>query len=413
MRVVQINGGVFGSTGSIMFGISEQLKINGDKCLCFSPVTVTNRDKDPGYEYEKIGTYNSRRVNVLLDRITGFSGCFSYFVTGKVIKKIKRFSPDIIQLHNIHGGFINAPRLFRFIKKSNISVVWTLHDCWAFTGHCPHYDMISCDKWKTECHACPLYKEYPQSFFDNSRKMFRRKKKWFLDIRNMTIVTPSAWLASQARQSFLGGYPIHTVNNGIDLSVFHPMKSDFRKEHGISDSQKIVLGVAFGWNERKGLDVFEKLSEKLDFDEYKIVLVGVDENTLVNWPDNIIAIRRTQNKTELAKIYSTADVFVNPTREDNFPTVNIEALACGVPVVTFDTGGSGEILDDCCGRIIKKNDINMLVRAVLDICRGKDFIDRKQCVHRAASFNKDDKFAEYVKLYEELIHNERSSKSRI
>lgn len=399
MRVVQINGGVFGSTGTIMFGIAETLKKNGDKCLCFSPVTVTNRNREPGFEYEKIGTFNSRRLNVLFNRITGSEGCFSYFVTKKVIKKIKRFSPDIIQLHNIHGGFINLPALFGFIKKSNIAVVWTLHDCWAFTGHCPHYDMISCDKWKTECFSCPLYREYPQSLSDNSRKMFLKKKRWFSDIRKMTVVTPSEWLASQVKQSFLKNYPVYIVNNGIDLSVFRPTKSDFRKRYGILDLQKIVLGVSFVWNEKKGLDVFVDLSSRLNSAEYKIVLVGTTSEIDGKLPDNIISVHRTANQKELAEIYTAADVFVNPTREDTFPTVNIEALACGVPVVTFDTGGSAEILDKTCGRVIEKNNAEALERAVEDICSGKDFIARENCVLRASHFDKNDKFTQYIDLY--------------
>lgn len=403
MRVVQINGGVFGSTGTIMFGIAETLKKNGDKCLCFSPVTTTNRNREPGFEYEKIGTFNSRRLNVLLNRITGSEGCFSYFVTKKVIKKIKRFSPDIIQLHNIHGGFINLPALFGFIKKSNIAVVWTLHDCWAFTGHCPHYDMISCDKWRTECFSCPLYREYPQSLSDNSRKMFRKKKRWFSDIRKMTVVTPSEWLASQVKQSFLKNYPVCIVNNGIDLSVFRPTKSDFRKRYGISDLQKIVLGVSFVWNEKKGLNVFVDLSSRLNSAEYKIVLVGTTSEIDGKLPDNIISVHRTANQKELAEIYTAADVFVNPTREDTFPTVNIEALACGVPVVTFDTGGSAEILDKTCGRVIEKNNAEALERAVEDICSGKDFIARENCVLRASHFDKNDKFAKYIDLYGKTV----------
>ena len=396
MRVVQINGGVFGSTGRIMFGISDVLRQNGDEALCFSPVTTTNRYREPENEYIKIGTFRSRQINVLFSRLTGYEGCFAYFATRRMLKTISEFKPDIIHLHNIHGGFVNLPMLFKYIKRNKIKTVWTLHDCWSFTGHCPHFISIGCEKWKSGCNNCPLFREYPQSFFDNSKKMYRLKKKWFNGIEKCTLVTPSNWLAGMVNQSFLSRYRICTVNNGIDPSVFKPSKSDLRQKHNIED-KKLILGVSFVWNEKKGLDIFKRLASELS-DDYVIVLVGTDENVEKDLPKNIITLRRTQNQSELAGIYSTADVFVNPTREDTFPTVNIESLACGTPVVTFNTGGSVEIIDPESGITVDTDDYDGLKAAIVELT-GKKAEVTNGCVKRSKAFLNNEKSEEYRALY--------------
>ena len=225
MRIVQINGGAKGSTGKIMMGIAEVARAQGHEVMCTSPITTTNRDAGEDCGYYRIGTFNSRRVNVALARITGFNGCFAWFETYKLLKKIDEFKPDIIHLHNLHDSYINLPMLFSYIKKHNVPTVWTLHDCWAFTGQCPHFTMVKCDKWKTGCYGCPQYKAYPSSLYDNSKRMWQLKKKWFTGVKNMTIVTPSEWLANLVNESYLKEYPIKVINNGIDLNVFKPTPS--------------------------------------------------------------------------------------------------------------------------------------------------------------------------------------------
>lgn len=400
MKVVQINGGVFGSTGKIMFGIAETLKKNGGKVMCFSPVTTTNRNKNPQHKYNKIGSFRSRQINVLFSRFSGYEGCFSFFSTNKMIKQISRFNPDIIHLHNIHGGFINLPMLFNYIKKNKIKTVWTLHDCWSFTGHCPYFDIPNCSKWKNRCVGCPVYREYPESMFDNSKKMHRLKKKWFSGLPDCKIITPSLWLANLAEQSFLRQYDIRTINNGIDLEVFKPSESGIREKYNLNN-KFLILGVSFVWGKRKGLDVFSELAKKLS-DDYKIILVGTDENVESQLPDNVLTIRRTQNQTELAQLYTAADVFVNPTREDNFPTVNIEALACGTPVVTFNTGGSPEIIDTTCGSVIGDNSAESLMAEIENIYNNPRFLPFN-CINKAKQYNQEDKFFEYVKLYKEIL----------
>ena len=307
----------------------------------------------------------------------------------------------MLHLHNLHNSYINLPMLFRFIKKNQIPVIWTLHDCWAFTGHCPHFTLNKCDKWKNGCHHCELHREYPKSYVDHSKLMYGLKKKWFCGVENLTIVTPSVWLGNLVKQSFLSDYPVRVIHNGIDLDVFRPTESNFRKNHGITDKQKILLGVAFDWGMRKGLDVFLSLAERLDPKEYRIVLVGTNEAIDRDLPENIISIHRTHDQKELAEIYSAADVFVNPTREEVLGLVNLEALACGTPGVTFNTGGSPECYDETCGSIVDCDDIDALENEIIRICTVKPYTS-EACIKRATKFDKNEKFKEYLDIYENI-----------
>lgn len=395
MRIVQINGGAKGSTGKIMMGIADVARAQGHEVMCASPITTTNRDAGEDCGYYRIGTFNSRRANVALARITGFNGCFAWFETYKLLKKIDEFKPDIIHFHNLHDSYINLPMLFSYIKKHNVPTVWTLHDCWSFTGQCPYFTIVRCDKWKTGCHNCPQYKEYPASLYDNTKRMWKLKKKWFTGIGNMTIITPSKWLAELAKESYLKGYPIEVINNGIDLDVFKPTPSNFRERYGIPAEKHIVLGVSFAWGYRKGLDYFVEMAEKLG-EQYQIVLVGTDDEIDKNLPQNIISIHRTQNQKELAEIYSAADVFAMPTREENYPTVNMEAIACGTPVVTFNTGGSPEMLNEKVDRVVPVDDVNEMMSEIKNICTGVGDKGRMNGLDRLSM---KIKFREYITLY--------------
>lgn len=247
----------------------------------------------------------------------------------------------------------------------------------------------------TCCHDCPQCKRYSW-FFDRSKTLYQRKKELFLG-QNMTIITPSQWLAGLVKQSFLKEYPVKVINNGINLSVFRPSESDFRTRYGISKDAYVLLGVAFNWEMRKGLDVFVELARQLP-EDYRIVLVGTDKKVDRQLPDNIISIHRTKTQTELAEIYSAADLFVNPTREENYPTVNMEAVACGTPVVTFRTGGSPETIDEHCGRVVDCDDIRGLIHCIEDI-RHNHRLDTAGCLKRAAECDAHDRFAEYITLY--------------
>ncbi len=397
MKLASINLGLLGSTGNIMFSISKKVIENGGSALMIYPNIPYNQK---GFSNDCVfGSNFNRKINAVLERISGYQGCFSFCNTRKVIKALKGFSPDVLHLHNIHGVKINLPKLFKYIKKKNITVVWTLHDCWSFTGQCPHFIMAKCDKWLTGCHRCPQYKLYPRAYVDRTKAMWKLKRKWFTGIENMTLVTPSKWLADLVKQSYLKDYPVKVINNGIDLSVFKPTGSDFREKYHLQD-KFIVLGVAFGWDKRKGLDVFVDLSKRLD-DKYKVVLVGTDDEVDEQLPDNIISLHRTQNQAELAEIYTVADVFVNPTREENYPTVNMEALACGTPVVTFNTGGSPEILDDTCGSVVDCDDNDAMLNEIVRICETGAY-SKENCLNRAKAFDKNERFKEYIELYKEI-----------
>lgn len=343
-----------------------------------------------------IGDRITRNVHLQLAKWTGFNGCFSFIATWSFLRKIDRYKPDIIHLHNLHNCYINLSMLFRYIKKKNIKVIWTLHDCWSFTGQCPYFTMEKCNKWRSGCHDCPQINVYPASKVDRTRTMWKLKRKWFTGVENMTIVTPSKWLAGLVKQSFLKEYTVKVINNGIDLNVFKPTESDFRQAHNLNDKY-ILLGVAFGWGRRKGLDVFIELAKRLD-ERFKIVLVGTTDEIDKQLPDNIISIHRTSNQTELAEIYSAADLLVNPTREENYPTVNMESIACGTPVLTFKTGGSPEIPDEKTGYVVDADDIDAMEKQIIRICTEKVF-DINDCLERAKSFDKSIKFNEYINLY--------------
>lgn len=395
MKIVEINLGNYGSTGKIMYGIGELCENNGHKVLYAYPSCKTQKENDY--------IICSRFMHRLFEKasfFTGRDGLFAYFETKRFLIKINKFHPDAIHFHNLHSNYINLQILFKYIKKYKVKTIWTLHDCWAFTGHCSHFTMVKCGKWKIGCNKCPQYKEYPKSYFDNSKKMYKLKQKWFMGIENMTIVTPSQWLADLVKQSFLKDYPVKVINNGIDLSIFKPTESNFRQKYNIAEDKFILLGVAFGWGRRKGLDVFIELSKRLS-DKYQIVLVGTDDNVDKQLPGNIISIHRTQNQTELAEIYSAADLFANPTREENYPTVNMESLACGTPVLTFRTGGSPEIIDETCGIVVECDDIDALENEIKRICTKKPY-SKDACLARAKSFDMNERFQEYIELYEQL-----------
>ena len=405
MKIAEINMVSYASTGKIMLQIAEWGRKCGHEVKTFSFPGFSVRHPEKlvpieGHSY--VGTSVEHMAHYVFGVYTGLNGYYSHFTTLKLISELKKFSPDIIQIHNIHNWCVNLPMLFRYLKSCNASIVWTLHDCWTFTGHCPYFDIVGCEKWKTECHDCEQCSVYPEIKIDTSRMMHRKKKEWFSGFRDLTLVTPSQWLSGCAKESFLREYPIKVINNGIDLSVFKPIESNFREKWNIPDDKQILLGVSFGWGERKGLDVFIELEKRLDPDKYQIVLVGTDENVDASLPEGIISIHRTNDQIELAEIYTATDLFVNPTREEVFGLVNVEALACGTPVVTFRSGGSPECIDDTCGIVVEKNDVDAMEQAILYITKDKPF-SAESCMAYAENFDMQQRFADYIKLYEQIM----------
>ena len=390
MKIVQINTTCgSGSTGKICVAVSDLLTQSGiENYILYNS----------GYSEHPAAIRYMNILEVKLQaiksRLFGNYGFQSKKATHRLISELDRIAPDIVHLHNLHSHNVHLGELFTYFKSKNIKLFWTFHDCWAFTGYCPHYYMIGCDYWKTGCRNCPQRSHYSW-FFDRSKELYEKKKQLFEGL-DLTIITPSQWLADQVKQSFLKDYPVKVINNGIDHSVFCPRESDFREKYNIGD-KFIVLGVAFGWGVRKGLDVFIELSRRLD-ERFQIVIVGTDDKVDKQLPDNIISIHRTNSQTELAEIYTAADVFVNPTREENFPTTHLEALACGTPVIAFNTGGCAEMLDDKCGIVVEKNDVDGLVNKIISACCCNVFL-MEACVVRAKEFDEKDRFHECVVLY--------------
>ena len=335
-------------------------------------------------------------MHILRSLLLDAQGRGSLFSTWRLIRTIKRLQPTVVHLHNVHGYYLHAGLFFRYLKKSGIPVVWTLHDCWSMTGHCAHFEEAGCMRWQDECHRCPLSRDYPKSLFrDASRRNFRWKRKIFTGVPNLQIVAVSQWLADLVSQSFLKKYPLQVLHNGIDLTRFRPTASDLRKRLGLENAF-VLLGVSSVWYEAKGMSELVRLSENPD---YRVVMVGVTEAQKASLPDRLLTVARTHDQQELAAYYTMADLFVNPTRYDTFPTVNLEALACGTPVVTYRTGGSPEAVDAETGRVVERGDFAGLVAAI-ESFRGCPK-PSEACRRRAESCFDMDRCADrYLELFE-------------
>lgn len=401
MKIVEINVASTGSTGTIMLQVAEAARKRGHSAYTFSRKWRGNQTRITGHEY--FGSFLENAFHQVTANLTGYSEFGSFFGTLKLLGRLNRIRPDVIHLHNLHGWYIHLPLLFRYIRRHHIPVVWTLHDCWGFTGHCPHFQIAKCSKWREGCYSCPQFRLYPATCVDRSAFMWKMKKKWFTNLDRLTIVTPSHWLAQLAEKSFLQHSRITVIRNGINLSIFRPRESSFRTRYQC-ENKFILLGVASNWGIRKGLDIFIDIAKRLG-EDYRIVLVGMRSDMAQDLPANIISISETQDQIELAEIYSSADVFLNPTREDTFPTVNIEALACGIPVITFNTGGGPEIIDDSCGKIVSVDETDALVEEILRIHETHPY-SKQDCVLKASQFERDALYERYVQLFEEIIENE-------
>ena len=388
-----------GSTGNIVTGLLDLAKADGHTGLVAYGYGQAKKVQ-PGEAYQTVSAAGYYAHN-LLSRLTDHEGLFSAAATRALVKKIQEFDPDVIHLHNLHGHYVHYGILFDYLAKAGKPVVWTLHDCWAFTGHCTHFTAVGCQKWQSGCRDCSQLRQYPQCYTGgDAAKNYRRKQAAFTGIQNLTIVTPSRWLADQVKQSFLMDYPVQVIHNGIDLTIFKPTDGDFRQKYHCED-KFILLGVAFDWSVRKGLDVFIELSKRLD-DPFQIVLVGTNEDVDKQLPPNIISIHRTENQAQLAGVYTAADLFINPTREEVLGLVNIEALACGTPVLTFRTGGSPECIDDSCGSVVPCEDIDRFEAEILRVAAERPFWP-DACIRWVHAFDKDQRFREYIDLYKKVI----------
>lgn len=394
MKVLQIN--IFGnlSTGNIAADIYRTLAAQGDEGL----VAFARGEIAADVPHYRIGTDLDVKIHGLMTRLTDRTGFFSGRATEKLIEKIEAYRPDVVHLHNLHGYYLHVGKLFQYLKKSGIPVVWTLHDCWAFTGHCCYYSMAGCEKWKTGCGHCPQKKAYPASLWaDASARNYREKKKLFSGV-NMQLVAVSEWLLSQVGQSFLSDYPARVIYNGVDMNVFRPTMSDFRKKYGL-EGKTVVLGVASTWDVRKGLNDFIALAGMLD-DSCRIVLVGVGEQERKKLPPQILAFGRTDGAARLAEIYGAADLFFNASVEETFGLPTVEALACGTPAVVYRATALPETVTPSCGFVAEPHDL----AAVREIIMQKKFrdISRDDCLRGAARFEKTTQYRKYTELYREI-----------
>lgn len=405
-RLLQINPvvRVSTSTGRIMQEIGELAMQNGwESYVAYSK----GRDgiRTCASHTIPIGNKWDTWMHGLETRLLDRHGLASVSVTYDFIKHLKEISPDIVHIHNIHGYFLNYPVLFEYLSKSGIPVVWTVHDCWLYTGHCYYYSYIQCNKWKNGCGDCPQKRKFPASWWmDRSARNYQDKREAFTSMPHdkLTIVPVSDWIRGEMSRSFLKGYPFRVIHNGIDTEVFTVYGADEVKRKYGWQGKHVLLGVASIWSEEKGLPDFIKLAQQLRDDEM-IVLVGVTEEQKSQLPQNVYGIRRTENIRELAQLYSAADVFVNPTWQDNYPTVNLEAIACGTPVVTYRTGGSVEAVTEDTGFIVEQGDVKGLLDSVRVIEQyGKHYYADRCRKYALANFRKEDRYADYLNLYEEL-----------
>lgn len=383
----------WGSTGKIAEQIGLCAQAHGWKSYI-----AYGRMMNPSMnELIKIGNTFDVYEHYAEARLLDNEGVASRRATRRLLQRMDEIQPDVVHLHNIHDHYLNYPILFRYLADKKIPVVWTQHDIWSLSGHCDT-NLLGCEKWKTECKECPAIGRWS---LDRSERNFKLKKELLAAIPSLTIIPVSDWLAGMIKESHLGVRSIQVIKNGIDLNVFRPLDKDVRKRFGIPTSKRIVLGVAMPWSERKGLPDFLKLYDMLETDKYQILLVGLTKAQIAELPQGIIGIERTSSALDLAEIYSASDVFVNTTYYDNYPTTNLEAMACGTPVITYNTGGSPEAVDVQTGAVVEQGDLAGLKREIERLANG-NYHDA--CLARASDlFDNNKCFDKYIKIYSDLI----------
>ena len=393
-RLLQINVTAnWGSTGKIAESIGMCAIQHGWE----SYIAYGRYSRSSQSQLIRIGNSFSPYIHYLEQRLFDNEGLCSRWSTKKLIATIKSISPDIIQLHNIHDHYLNYQLLFEYLNTTDIKVVWTFHDCWAFTGHCFHFVTKNCTKWQYGCSHCPLRDSYPKTLLDRSSRNYRLKRELFMANKHLSIVACSDWMSSFVQESFLKSKPICTIHNGVDLSVFAPSRSlSSHVGHKFR-----ILAVSSVWTPSKGLLDIYKLREFLP-SGFEIVIVGISSKQQQSLPEGIIGIQRTQDVAELVQLYCSADVLINPTYADTFPTVNLESLACGTPVITYNTGGSPEAVDARTGIVVPQGDVRALADAILRLREHP--LSSVDCRRRAEEFfDKEKCFEHYLTLYNQLL----------
>lgn len=404
MQVFQINTVCgTGSTGRIAVNLARMLEAQGNQsCIAYARGNAP-ADVDTFRFSNKLEIY----WHGIMTRITDRHGMYSGKATKQLIAKIKEYNPDIIHLHNVHGYYLNIELLFDFLKEYKRPVVWTLHDCWTYTGHCSHYTSVKCEKWKTQCYECPLKKEYPGSiFWDNSKENYRKKRELFTGLEQLHLVTPSVWLKEQVEQSFFfqnsesREIACTAIPNGIETDKFVPTASDLKTRYSI-EGKKVVLGVANVWTKQKGIDDFVQLSKLLD-DSYHLVMIGVDEKLKRTLPSNILALERTKNLEELIQWYSATDVYFNSSIEETMGMTTGEAISCGIPVVTYDSTAVPESVGEGCGYVVPAGNVQAVKEAIEEIEADRERYV-KNCLTYKEHFAERLAYESYSRIYQSML----------
>ncbi len=399
MRIFEMNTFLGGSTGRIATDIAQYAAAQGAETIIGFGAGGVPQGAE-AYAL-RIGGPVGRKWHGALRKLLDAEGYGSLLATKRLIHFLQQYRPDVIHLHNLHGCYVNHKLLFRYLKRSGIPVVWTFHDCWALTGHCAYFDRIGCERWKTGCFTCPQKGEYPTCIgIGGSKRNYARKRNLFPSLPNLTLVTPCAWLQKITAESFLRNVPCRVIYNGVDRTRFYPVKSDLREQYDIGD-RLLILAVASEWEERKGVRLLPELADKLG-ESCQLVVIGVTPEQRKVLPASIIGIQKTANVRELAAWYTAADCLANPTLEDNMPMVNLEAFACGTPVVAFDTGGCAEAIPDTCGAVTPKGDLVAMAVAIRQIAPQKATLTQA-CLSQAERFDAEASAKAYWELYQEVL----------
>lgn len=398
MKIYQVNVVCsVGSTGRIAADISQYVEQKGDQCR----IAYGRGTAEDGIDAIRIETKYGSIFHAVMTRLTDRHGLYSKHATRRLIEDMRQYEPDIIHLHNIHGYYLNYELLFAFLKEYNKPVVWSLHDCWAFTGHCAHFDAVGCDKWKIGCENCCQTREYPTSWFrDASAENYVRKQQAFCGVEKLQIITVSDWLKRMVQSSYLSGYQVRTIYNGIDLQVMKPCYTKLRNIYQLED-KKVILGVASVWNEKKGLGIFRELANRLP-GNCQIVMIGVSDKQKRELPENILCLDKV-GYTELAEWYSTADIYVNGSVEETMGLTTVEAMACGTPVVVQNATAVPEVVGEGCGIVVEKGDIEGITAAIHRISKTPEISAR--CREHAERYEKSGQYEQYYRLYQELVNS--------
>ena len=399
MRVCIINTGDNGSTGGICESLCEHLINNGDEALFI----VKKITKPCSYKENCFSGKTDDLLNKISIKLSG-NDCFKNKKnTDKAIRYLKEFNPEIVHIHNVHSYFLNIETIINYCFFNGIKIIWTLHDCWPFTGRCAHFDYNNCNKWVQGCHDCRFRLEYPSALlFDESKKMFKSKKQLFTQ-KNIYFVVPSLWLKNQFKRSFLSEEKVLIINNGIkERSPVLKNEIELKKQQlGITEYEKIVFSAAYPWSKQKGLEYIYKVSEVLKNERIIFIIGGLSKKVVKK--NNIITLPKISSRKDMDLLYSLSDVFFNPTLQETSSLVNIEALLNGTPVVTFNTGGAPEIVTETTGIVVDKGDVSQSALALLSI--SKDSIKIEECKKRAAVFSNKKMLDSYYKLYLSLLNN--------